>query len=425
MAVCLGAWLVLGVGTAHAQTADEGVLAGSEGRRPALISFTDSRLLTRLMSQGTPLLRRVGASPDSFRLQLILTEVNRDKKGRALLRHHTFGIDTSQFFYTASLVKLPTAALTLELLREQNIPLSATLHLGAASDCQAEDLKAYQPLPVNELIARSFVVSDNAAYNRLLELWGPAALSRALVERGYGSARIRHRYNSACALDPTGGLNPLSLRQGSEVLLERPARTERFAPYALDGMKLGGVDFVGSNFINLVDLHRMMLALYVPASMQPSERFKLATSDYRLLHRAMTRLPSEVDSAWFDTSYYHAARMKYLLAGGNADTLAALRADSVLIYNKVGLGYGFMTDCAYVVDFKRKREFFLSAVIYVNADGVVGDDKYEYESVGLPFLGALGRTVLAHERRRKVGAKPKFGFLMAAWADAPPTRATR
>ena len=42
----------------------------------------------------------------------------------------------------------------------------------------------------------------------------------------------------------------------------------------------------------------------------------------------------------------------------------------------------------------------LSAVLYVNADGVLNDDKYEYDSIGFPFLRDLGRRVYEAECRR-------------------------
>jgi hypothetical protein len=38
---------------------------------------------------------------------------------------------------------------------------------------------------------------------------------------------------------------------------------------------------------------------------------------------------------------------------------------------------------------------FVSAVIYTNRDGVLNDDRYEYESVGRPFMAELGRLVAA------------------------------
>ena len=53
------------------------------------------------------------------------------------------------------------------------------------------------------------------------------------------------------------------------------------------------------------------------------------------------------------------------------------------------------------MDFENNIEFFLSAVIHVNENRIYNDGNYEYDAIGLPFFGELGRAVLAHEQARK------------------------
>jgi hypothetical protein len=78
----------------------------------------------------------------------------------------------------------------------------------------------------------------------------------------------------------------------------------------------------------------------------------------------------------------------------------------VRVFNKVGWAYGCLTDVSYVADFANKVEFMLTATIYVNADGILNDDKYEYEEVGWPFLYQLGQTIYQYELQRKRTQKP-------------------
>jgi hypothetical protein len=72
----------------------------------------------------------------------------------------------------------------------------------------------------------------------------------------------------------------------------------------------------------------------------------------------------------------------------------------------VGWAYGCLTDVSYVADFKNNVEFMLTATIYVNADGILNDDKYEYETIGWPFMNKLGQAVYAHELERPRKYKP-------------------
>lgn len=74
--------------------------------------------------------------------------------------------------------------------------------------------------------------------------------------------------------------------------------------------------------------------------------------------------------------------------------------NNVRVFNKVGWSYGFLTDASYVADFAHNTEFMLAATIYVNKDDTLNDDKYEYETVGHPFLYQLGQTIYNYELRR-------------------------
>ena len=42
----------------------------------------------------------------------------------------------------------------------------------------------------------------------------------------------------------------------------------------------------------------------------------------------------------------------------------------------------------------------LTATIYVNSDGVMNDDKYDYDEIGLPFLYKLGQFFYQYELSR-------------------------
>ena len=43
----------------------------------------------------------------------------------------------------------------------------------------------------------------------------------------------------------------------------------------------------------------------------------------------------------------------------------------------------------------------LSAVIYVNRDGILNDDKYEYEETGYPFFKEIGYIIYQYELNRE------------------------
>ena len=109
-----------------------------------------------------------------------------------------------------------------------------------------------------------------------------------------------------------------------------------------------------------------------------------------------------------DTVNYWPAYGKFLLFGSDKGKLPA----NIRIFNKEGDAYGQMLDAAYVVDFKNKIEFFLSAVIYCNSDGILNDDRYDYDKVGFPFMKNLGRLLYDYELAREHQVKPDLSSLL-------------
>jgi hypothetical protein len=85
--------------------------------------------------------------------------------------------------------------------------------------------------------------------------------------------------------------------------------------------------------------------------------------------------------------------------------------DHVKIFNKVGLAYGFLLDNAYIVDFENKIEFFLSAVVYSNSNGVLNDDSYDYDTLTIPFLADVGRAIYEYELQRDREFDPDLSHL--------------
>ena len=50
---------------------------------------------------------------------------------------------------------------------------------------------------------------------------------------------------------------------------------------------------------------------------------------------------------------------------------------------------------------KEGIEFFLAATILVNQNQIFNDDLYEYDTVGIPFLAALGEAIYTYELKEK------------------------
>lgn len=156
-------------------------------------------------------------------------------------------------------------------------------------------------------------------------------------------------------------------------------------------------DFSRKNRMSLKSLHGIERAILFPDATPAAQRFHLSKEDYDFLRRYMSMRPGESVSPVYPAPEYWDNYVKMIYYGSEKTAPDA----GIRIFNKTGTAYGFLIDAAYVADYANNIEFMLSAVIYCNSDGIFNDDKYDYDTIGYPFLKHLGRAVYDHELKRK------------------------
>jgi hypothetical protein len=405
-------------------------------------SKTDKELIRILRNNQDSLFRRVLADPQQYRLQIIYTQIDRDKRNRPSFRNYYFNHDPAMYFNPASMVKLPLALLSLEklnLLAKPGVDKHTTMLLDSNASWQTpmyHDPTSADGRPsVAQFIRRMFLVSENDPYNRLYQFVGQQEINRNLDKKGYASSRITRQFL---------GLNGFQNRHtnairfadknGTLLYSQPPAfNTDSFdfsKEYKIgkahidskDSLVPAPFDFTPHNFLPLEDMHRMLRSVMFPASVPSEQRFLLTDDDRAFLYRYLSQYPSETPAPLYDTAAYYDSYVKFFFRDNTRRMPAGVR-----VFNKVGWSYGFMTDVSYIVDFEHNIEFMLSATIYVNSDEVVNDGKYEYRSVGHPFLFQLGQTIYLHELQRKRKRSPDLSAFRVQYEDrsaanGPPLR---
>jgi hypothetical protein len=155
-------------------------------------------------------------------------------------------------------------------------------------------------------------------------------------------------------------------------------------------------------------LHDVLKALIFPESVSLEERFDLTPDDYRFVYRNMSRYPQESGiHEYQDAEEYPQAFVKFLMYDRD-DAIP----EHIRIFNKIGSAYGFLTDAAYIVDYREGIEFILAATVYTNANETFNDGNYEYETIGFPFLRNLGQAIYEIESRRKKANLPDLSRFM-------------
>ncbi|MEM7501962.1 MAG: serine hydrolase [Pseudomonadota bacterium] len=360
-------------------------------------------------------------------MQIIYTQIDRDAENVPTFRSYTLRVDPDEYFYPASTVKLPTAALALEKLNRldrRGLDRDTIMLTGRAEPFQTEadiDETSRTGLPsVGQYIRKILLVSDNDAYNRLYEFLGQAELNESMRAKGFLGTRIVHRLELVLTPEQNRQTNPVRFLRGDETVYSQPARQSEENYLGSEPVPLGQAeivagervaepkDFAEKNALPLQDLHDTIKAIMFPGSLPASRRFDLTEDDYAFLRHEMSAYPGESGiTDYTDSLRYPDGYVKFLLFGGSEAEIP----EGIRVFNKVGDAYGFLTDAAYIVDFDHGIEFMLAATIYTNANGTFNDNDYEYEEVGLPFLKSLGQVIYDFELSRQREYSPDLSEL--------------
>ncbi len=352
-------------------------------------------------------------------VQIALTRIEREADGSARFATATFGVQRQRWFPAASVVKLPIALLVAEVLEAANLGFNARTVLSAAP--RSGNWEAAEPLvePVWQTLWRLLVVSENVPFNRLYDLLGPDRINARLAELGFDDVRLISRLGS-----PDARLNRQTVASRIEAPETGPdgelawvprwnadarrAAARRF-PFgnALKAaawqdergrIEQGPRDFSTANFLPLEDAHAMLLRLAFPEATRRSQRWALSATTRLSLLRITGLFPRE--SPLLATGTHAPAAFgdgyaKFFVVGDRDAAPRGFRS-----FGKTGEAFGHQGETALLTEADGQCEVLLSANLYANADGVLNDDRYEYDTVSRPFLAALGRAALAAEKER-------------------------
>lgn len=300
----------------------------------------------------------------------------------------SFQVNDSLYFYPASSVKFPVALLALE--KANRIP---SIDSNSSFRIQGDSLKT----TIRKEVQKIFAVSDNEAYNRLFEFLGKFSINSNLSAIGIRPTNIIHRLSTknpasiyTKAITFTGNDSILYHQPKHRNSLTFPPSLQKAKKgkgfYRNDSLIKQPMDFSKKNYLPISKLHKLMKRLHYPKKYHPDAQFKLTESDRDFVLKVMHETPNQQG---FDNPEYYDSYVKFFMFGDSKEPMPK----HIKIYNKVGYAYGYLTDCAHIVDTKNNISFTITATIHVNKNQIFNDDTYEYESIGIPFLAELGRQV--------------------------------
>jgi len=356
-------------------------------------------ILAILKKDNSLLIKDLVDNPKKYKLKICYSN-----------QHNTFQYRTNiqEYFFPASTAKLIFALCAAEVLSAHQIPLSAKFCYRRDSSKALTDSVFWNNSPtIASVFYKALTVSDNKAANLLYDIanldfiqwrmkeWN---MIQSIVSQRFSRVEtLKNRIHPAILFLDTAKQNIATL---DSVVV--PAYCTKYNKinclvgkyHEENGRKIKKpYNFVLDNYVDLGEIHHLLIQLMADST---NKVIKLNSEYKHLIVNSLGLYPSECTNVNFkkEEGYYDHCR-KYLLLG-TEDT----PKDSCLrIYNKVGLAYGFLTDVAFIKNDCDSVSFFLSVSLYVNADNVVNDGKYDYEK-GMKMMKRIGELFYEEEKNK-------------------------
>ncbi len=359
-----------------------------------------------LKKNSNPVVRKVLSNPTKYKLKILLTPII---KGEPTLTYE-YG-NLNEYYYPASFVKLPTAIAAcnyLDAIGEERITDSTFICIrkrdiacGFTATNAVYDSLLYDDSFAN-IITRMLTVSDNTAYNMLYELMGQDFLNAQLQKMRLQKSFINKKLG-ACDTTQLRNTGPVSLynnvryiNANTDSIITTFAVQSKYKYHKNENAIVGrgyiangklikrGLDFSYANYIAIDELHQLMQDLFAQQTNVVNKKH------IALLKNSLLHTPYQSGLlAYTDSNKYVSTYNKYFFH----DTEKAQLPIGYSVYNKVAMAYGFLGDCAYIENKQKGLRYYLTASIYCNNNEILNDGKYEYATVGFPFLTELRKAI--------------------------------
>jgi hypothetical protein len=336
------------------------------------------------IKSSKPSISNVKKNLKDHKIQIKLTVINKDGN-----IDYEYNVDNEEYFYPASTVKLPIALLAIEKVNESKF---ITLDTPFRVENESEKYT------LRDEIFKMFVISDNKSFNRIFEFLGQDYINGKLNALGFKNTTIFHRLS---VVDSDNLKTKKVYFYIEEDSISYQTFNREIDANQINGLKKGKkffnnknelvkkpMDFSKKNRISINDLHEMTTQVFLPENYIDKKSFQLNNKQREFIWEAMSASPSKLG---LNKEKYPDNFVKFFIRGDEKKKDSTI--NNLKIYNKVGTGYGQLTETAYMET--ENDRFILTATMYVNDNNIINDDIYEYETIGIPFFASLGKEILS------------------------------
>lgn len=380
--------------------------------------FSQNNLLDSLLQTLPNTYAHIIQSPDKFRFQLIYTSIRYNEKGEGMFKDYYFNYSDTVYNYPASMVKFPASIIAvkkIETLNKDNLSLDSKIIMDSLF-CQKSllsDTVGFPKYPhLRKWIKRMLIISDNEAYTHTYDFINCKTMHSWLKEWGFYNARIINKFIPKCINDSTyytptvyvldNNNDTIFIQYQDSICKFNTSEKNYTVGYVVKKIKKKRKiirrkipkSFVKHNDWPLNYSHQLMKYFIFD---QQLKKLSLNNSHYDSLLKYMGSYPREYSDLNIDSTAYYDTWKKFFIYGGK---YKRIQDDTLRSINIIGRAYGFLSETAYIVDFKNNVDFILSASIYVNPNNIM-DNKYNYELAYQLFYD-ISKIIYKYEKENNI-----------------------
>ena len=361
------------------------------------VTYHDQSKLLSIISGKDKLVDDVIKNALKYHLQINFTRI--DEKGTNI-KFEDYSLNKDKYyFHPASLIKLPLAVTSLELLTKyQNqfdIGLNNTLESKTcACDLNTDKYVNNKSNPTLDVLFREMLImSNNDAYNFFYNLVGTNYFNSRMKDLSLENVILRNRFSSGCTVqgdDKQGGM--YFFKDNSKVKYKLNCISDTVYPMN-QSIYLSNLNSKKLNLASLYSIHKLMVQIFYPKVFNPNFNLLMSTENLNYLKSTISSYPKSIPEYANLPNTYH----KYLIPNNfinNNDT-------SLKIYSKNGNAGGYISDVMFLQDDKTNIKYFLSVSILNIKQKKYYKRRVYYTSPGIDFFRKLSKILYDYEKNKK------------------------
>lgn len=363
----------------------------------SLVNHKDSDLISLLKGKDK-LIDLVLNNQDKYHLQINFTRVD-ERKSDITLHDYTLNKD-KYYFHPASLIKLPIAITSLELIskyeEEFGIDLNTFVHSETCScDFNTDRYVNSKARPNLDILLREMLVmSNNDAYNFFYNLSGPTYFNQRMKELSLNNIILRNRFYSGCTYQGANEHGGLYFQKSNSSNKYKIGCIKDSVQNIEQTVYLNYANSRTSNVVSLHSIHRLMIQLFYPQSFSPDFKLSISNKNLEFLKSTLSSYPNSVPNYQNVPNHFHKYLMPFIFLNNNTS--------KIKIYSKNGNAGGYISDVMLLSDEENNVKYFLSISMLNYKQKNYYKRRVVYTTPGIDVFRKISNVLYEYAKKQKL-----------------------